>query len=367
MKYFILLLLHITSNMALATVWTVSPTNIHYPFNQSQKTISGQFSNITGAIISSQVQNGDTILLLAGVNGAKHEGNTTYNKSLTFIGSGYNQSKAIKTPTVITGFCDLKKSNCKFIGITFTNGIYYYPPVGSTELINIEFEYCAFESFINVSNTPVELKQWKFTNCIIQNSINMGGFVSSSAIFDHCLFYGSNARIANNNGYLNVNQCVFAYSNPSLDIGSGSPNNTTLSEVKNCIFIGGSLGTVFKTNFINNLSYNLINNTLPPNTSPYGSGNIINQNPLFVSIANNGGASLLSNNYLNIYDFKLQANSPAIINGNQLGLYGGDSLFTKWGEPPGAAVIRQMQITKPTTAPGGTLNIKLKITKPYIN
>lgn len=50
--------------------------------------------------------------------------------------------------------------------------------------------------------------------------------------------------------------------------------------------------------------------------------------------------------------------------GQQLGLFGGNSSFSMYGEPLNSAIIRNFNITNSVVPVNGTLNINATITKP---
>lgn len=128
--------------------------------------------------------------------------------------------------------------------------------------------------------------------------------------------------------------------------------------IENNIFYGsepqGGTGCVFSKN----LTYMCVNNTIP-GTGNLGSGNKVDQNPLFVNVPPAGGFSYS-------YDYHLQAGSPGKnsgTDGTDIGIYGGMMPFEVGANP---YIPQMMETTLPSGSSvpaGGTLNVHFKAKK----
>jgi hypothetical protein len=332
----------IICQIGLATVRTVS--------NKLEG--GAQYASLQTAYDASS--NDDTLL----VSGS----NTVYGmgywaKRLVVIGEGFNTQKENFITTkfgkassgagsggsfVITS----TGSGSKFYGIhfiydpTYTNGLF----CGSNNL----FENCMMDRWviagINVVYTncvflyPMllhgELSGVRFANCILNAHAEANNTLTQNTEFNHCLFLSSGNLFGSLKG-LTMKNNIFM-------------NSTGFT---------GITSSIFKNNICR------LATTFPPAGNTNGGGNQVGVDPLFVNY-------VLGTLTTQPYDYDLQAGSPAIGAADDLtdiGLHGGYSHFSEYGEPLIAPIMRSVQINNSIVAPGGTLNIQVQASKPNDN
>jgi len=109
--------------------------------------------------------------------------------------------------------------------------------------------------------------------------------------------------------------------------------------------------------FSNNLSYQTSNDTLPYGTNT-GSGNFINQNPLFTNVS--------ATNFSYSFDFSLAAASPgknAGTDGKDLGIYGGSKPMVDMTGSPAIPQMKSVTILNPMIPVGDSLHVIIKAKK----
>jgi hypothetical protein len=301
--------------------------------------------------------NDDTIL----VSGS----NTVYgmgfwSKKLVVIGEGFNtQKENFKTTKFGKGSSGAGSggswsfasggNGSKFYGIhfinecttcTYANGLF----CGTNNL----FENCLMERWVIAGNNV------QYTNCIFLQAMLLHGTLIGVR-FANCIFNAyleGNTSVAQNT---EVNHCLF------LSQGTlfGSLVGLTF---KNNIFVNSSnfsgiTGATFKNNICR------LSATFPPAGNTNGGGNQVGVDPLFVSYT--FGSLYFASN-----DLDLQPGSPAIGAADDLtdiGIHGGYSHFSEYGEPLIAPVVRSVNIINPIVVPGGTMNVRVQASKPNDN
>lgn len=309
-----------------------------FPLQATQWTVSNdperlaQFTSIQDAI--DEAESGDTILILG--SSTNYTG-FTLNKPMVIIGEGmeiseYSERTRVSSVNIGRQNATTSASGSRFIGISFwstvnISGSFSGSNPGETWLEDIEFDRCAFQSNLNMSNSSTEYREITIKNCLFTiTSTNIG--LSSSADYQNIIIHNSvfsrgqisSSGLKDFNGELLISNSMFL--NRTTDVFS----NLEGIVVENCIFYlaepTGARGSVFN----NNLTYICNDNTLPPNVSAgqpenEGENNIINENPRFTDFPSLGGSFSWNQ------DFTLLPISPAIgagTGGTNIGLSGGD-------------------------------------------
>lgn len=321
-----------------ATQWAISNT----------APSPGQFTTIAAALASPLVLTGDTFLVQPSIISY---GSFTLNKGIVFIGGGYNTQKpsnvysTLGTVTINAASPTLANGS-KFYGFRIASFI----GNGTGNINNIGFEECYFDgisaiSFINTA-LPVSMVIRNCTFFSTGTNIEFGqlsGAVASSVYIYNSLFGG---QINNNRATLQLKNCTF------LTAGF---NNIQFAQFENCIFRSGNLLGISNSQY-----NNCIHATIAlPNTGNTGSNNLAPAAVTFVNVPVN--QVLLS------YNYNLTPASPGYTGGNdgqQLGIYGGNSTFSLYGEPLNSSITRSFIITNPVVPVNGTLNFNATVTKP---
>lgn len=342
-------------NVTYATVRTVS----------NDPTGGAQFSSMQAAY--NAAVNGDTLLFEGtDIGYTLANCNTGWNKSLTAIGIGFNTPKQSPRRTIFvnTDNCCCNEfvmyggsSGSSFYGIIFSSGVRLR---GATN--NLLFEDCRFDGNPNFNIEDITASNFTWRNCVFNGnnlrniSFSNGNTTNSNMLVSNCVF----------DGYIE---------------GQNSPFITLLLD--HCLFLG-------TTNTFSQLNFAIIQNTIFMNVFPAGTtnsgftnnmcrvagtfppvggggnsaaGNLEATNPNFVTYTNGDFYSTAQN-------YHLQAGSPAIgaaTDGTQIGLHGGLTRFSETGEVLINPVMRSLNISNPTIAPNGTLNVNINATKPTDN
>ena len=119
----------------------------------------------------------------------------------------------------------------------------------------------------------------------------------------------------------------------------------------------------FNSNYQNNICG--VAGAFPPTPANgnTASGNFENTSPLFVTYT--AGAL-----YSVLHDYDVQAGSVAnnaATNGTDIGIHGGYTKFSEYGETLINPIIRAMTILNTSVAPNGTLNVQVHASKPSEN
>jgi hypothetical protein len=353
-KTFLLLALFVAlAAGAFAGVLTVS-NNSNSP---------GQYTSLQTAIDAAAI--GDTIMV---AGSATSYGNISIGKKLMLVGAGYHNPYGNSTTI---GNIELYRTNLyiaasgsKLIGLIFNQASMYgnfNGGSGSNQIISgVVIERCWFNivRFFSWSDWST-CKNDTIRNCFINNRIGDGYQISLEDIYIH-------------NNVFNGGGVVFNYGNISIN-SIYIRNNIFLARNNNCfqgycqnmiiennIFYAASPQGASNSVYTKNLTFMCLDNAIP-GAGNFGSGNIINQNPLFVNYPLAGGVGFDWS-----YDFHLQPNSPAKnagTDGTDLGIYGGWAPFEVGANP---YFPQMMELTLPngsSVPAGGTLNVHFKARK----
>lgn len=344
------------SFQAFATIRTVSNT---------PGTLA-QYSGIQAAINASA--SGDTVYIHG--SGTGYAGATIQDKSLTLIGPGWSpttspSAKAFvgsihisgnSNNTMIQGlylagnnqnpnnggigiFLSNDLNGISLIRNTFTGNASIYLPCPGGTMTNFLIEGNYFvNSTIGVQHNCFGTGPIFFSDVLVTNNVFIGNArfpllqYATNVVFDHNLFYGSDA------GY--------------------SPFAGNYLLIKNNVFVGRNFSSTDYSTFENNITYNTTGNN-PPWTysNNNGTGNIDNTNPQMVdqTEVNNGTFNLL-------LDFTISSGAAnnAGTDGKDLGLLFDPSGYLNWTHSGNSKlpVITQLSINS-TVNPGGNLEIHL--------
>ena len=255
-------------------------------------------------------------------------------------------------------------------------------------------------SFSGATNSQQTLSNIIFERCQIRYSYCSSQWNISNLTFRNCLFSsagGSNLNFYGNNntptyqGYSDpvlgpftniiVTNCVF-YGNYSGISSSGGLDMNGNLVIRNCLFMNNSYYSliniqeavlenniwykaellnssspgVVNCTFNNNLTYLCNVNTLPP-TNNIGSGNIVNQNPLFTTYPALGADHAWAQNYA------LLAGSPALgtgTNGTDIGINSGNAPVTQLYKYAKIPAVTALTIPVSSVPVGGTLQINIQ-------
>ncbi len=220
---------------------------------------------------------------------------------------------------------------------------------------NVTFRNCLFKDYggTNLNFSGYNVTGWEsysdpvlgpFTNIIVTNCVFNGGYSGLSG--GGYLDFNGNLVVRNclflNNSYYslaNVKEAVFENNIwYKAEIKEASQNNVT-----NCTFN-------------NNLSYLCNVNTLPASGN-IGSGNIVNQNPLFNTYPALGGDFAWTQNYA------LLSGSPALgtgTNGTDIGINSGNAPVTQLYKYAKIPAVTALTIPVSSVPVGGTLQINIQ-------
>ena len=292
--------------------------------DQSANAPTGTYATFTDA--QTAAVNGDTILVIPNTTSY---GSVNISKPLVVLGVGFNPDTQLGLKSQFTSIVINVNvtAGTKLIGLVSTT-----MTLGNTTgtISNVIIENCQVDRITHnasiISNViirqnvfqttnnqfPITLTAANQSNIIVTNNIfsspgsAYGPYVSTGGVvFDNNLFLGS-VRGA----FYQLNNCL----------------------VRNNIFFERNLTTEAGFSnlvFENNLSFNATTNDLPPaGTNVKGSGNLVNQDPLFTNLPTG------TVTYDFTMDASLQVGSPALAagtDGTDLGIYGGSSAFKNTG------------------------------------
>jgi hypothetical protein len=308
-------LLTLSSNL-FAGVFTVNNANPS----------PGQYNTFAAAVVAAST--GDT-LMVSGTDISY--GNVTMNKALTVIGPGWVVSGGGISRVAIFGTITFSESGSRFIGlraasITSVNA-------GLALLSDIIIQRCIIDVSVNAAaedweNCNIEgcvFSEWNGYNITSANSsVIITASVIRNNVFNGFLYYVTNSDISNN---------IFLGTGSVIQIASGGTTNNTFG---GNIVVGRILSSI---NASNNVTGNL---SWGGSGVWVQSGNITNVDPMFTSYVQN-------TIHIWGYDYALQVGSPAIGSGpagNDMGVYGGDGIYRKDGEPA-------VPIVRAVNVPGG--------------
>lgn len=341
-------------NVASATVLTVS----------NDPKGGAQFASLQAAY--NAAVNGDTLLIEGtNINYTMANCNSGWNKSLTAIGIGFNPQKQSPRLSLFanTDQCCCGEfvmyggsSGSKFYGLIFPNGVRLR---GSAS--DLLFENCKFDGSPNFNIENVTASNLTWRNCIFNgnnlSNINFsnGNVTNSNMLVSNCIF----------DGYIEGQNSPFItlLLDHSLFLGTSTFSQLHFAIIQNSIFMNAFPAGTTNSGFTNNICR--VAGTFPPvggggNSS---AGNLEATNPNFVTYT-------FGNFYATTHDYHLQAGSPAIgagTDGTEIGLHGGLTNFSETGEVLINPVMRSLNISNPTIAPNGTLNVNIHSSKPTDN
>jgi hypothetical protein len=354
----------VTTMSVQATVWTVS--------NDANR--PAQYSTLQAAVDAASPN--DTLLVTGSTN--SYYPGATVVKPLVFFGEGIESGGAFPM-TDLYGITfarfnsSLSSSGSRIYGCRLSSGISInanfnggsYPQM---TLNNFIFERCwirnvGIESRRNTSNVTIR-------NCLFSDSWNGVTFGAwgevdpangwyTNIIVTKCLFSGSGSGIGGGgidfNGNLVIRNCLF------LDNVLQSLDNIVEAVFENNVWYRAETKNASSTNvtnctFNNNLTYLCNNNAMPP-VGNIGSGNIVNQNPLFTTYPALGAPFAWAQNYA------LLAGSPAIgtgTNGTDIGINSGNAPVTQLYKYAKIPAVTALTIPVSSVPVGGTLQINIQ-------
>lgn len=261
---------------------------------------------------------GDTLYL---PSGSFSLGSTTLviDKRLHIIGIGhYPGTSNVTTPTIIEGDINITSaaSNGSMTGVnikaaTTSQYLQFGTAAGNQNLSNYTFTRCCIDSdfYFGYSTSSPVANNITFRECVLTDTY---GNNSTNITFEHCIFrYMSDFNSAS----VVFNYCIGSVTGNYYYIFYDCTNLT----VNNSIFSTGdylstgSGGITFTNCVINSPYSNTIN----------GVNNVILAGVSLNSIFANFSTSASANVFSYSHDYHLAANSPAYINGVEVGLYGG--------------------------------------------
>jgi hypothetical protein len=322
-------------------------------------TSPGQYATLQSAIDAAT--DGDTIHVEPSnfiYDFNNFNGNINLNKSLTLIGIGNEPNKDIPYASSLSQIrmsgtaCSL---GATFIGLKM-GGI---SMACGQPIYNLHISHCDFSTIGGTYESNCFAPTGYF-NTVIEHSIigntNFTGFSSGDNIlFNNVVFYGYQHNLSAGQSNVIVKNSLFLY------FTTGDIQGTTVTFENNIFYkVGPNLtNNPGLTNcvFNNNLFYQNYNDD-PIYGSNTGADNIISQDPLFENYVN-GTA------YSSAYNFRLQELSPghnAGTDGQDIGLYGGNNVWSETGEHPTIPVVREMNIENSVVPSQGTITVHVKST-----
>lgn len=356
MKTYLLFVFLCLSVMANATIRTVHNNG------------SAQFSTIQTAI--NAANSGDTIL----VHGSPtvYSSFTITNKKLTLVGPGWNPLKQLVYWANVQG-CTITgaaSTGTEIQGFVFVNnGIV----ISTNKPDSIRFirNYFAGSSVgININQSSVTYVGYIFQGNGFENTTISASPASSysSFLFQNNYFYqNTTSFVSYINNFTNCSNVLFDH-NLWFGPSSGSivcfNNNCQGLSITNNIFVRRDAFTNNSNSiFTNNITYLAVNNTpWSGNGNVDAGGNIANQDPQMVDqVSINNGTN---NNLLNFTISSGPANNSGT-DGKDMGLLYDvtGSLNWNYSRISQYPYIYSMNITNPTIAVNGTLNVQVEARK----
>jgi hypothetical protein len=374
MKPIVFVLVLLFSVPVVATVRTVS----------NNPTRPAQFTTFAAAQTASV--NGDTIY----VYGSPFQYPAiTISKRLVIIGAGYNPNNQFGQPTNIANidlFRDSGVNNAS--GSIITGVLTSRLDISGLMSNNIRIFRCRFTSYVNLSGgSPTGYADgWVLYNNIFDSYLFGGGSTRTSPsatnlVLANNIFSNSSAYLyAFNSNTIIVDHNIFFGANNLYQTFNIIVTNNIFTRTSGTLFYVGGQGPVLCT-FNNNLSNQatIADPTFYPANSfittftgtgggsNFGAGNIVGQDPLYVTTPN-------FNNYTATVNYRLQSGSVgrnAGTDGTDLGIYGGSYPFPSGGAPgsgfdtspmPPIPQITELNIQNATVPVNGTLNVNVKAT-----
>lgn len=349
MKKLSLLFILFISMFANATIRTVS----------NLPAALAQFNTIQAAIDASS--SGDTVHVHGSPNA--YAAFSITNKQMVIIGPGWAPNKNLPFTAIVPG-CTITgatSSNTEIQGLVFTTTI----NIDVAHPDNLRFIRNHFQSSqISINQNATTYAGYLFEGNLFNNNtvVAATGSTYQNFIFQNNYFFESGCCVNGNiNGFTNSVNVLF---NHNLWYGPASASrdcfvaNCRFLTITNNIFVrrDAAASASFST-FNNNITFNAVNNTpWASNSNVDAGGNVANSNPQMVDqTAVNAG----TNNAL--LDFTIAA-GPANNSGSDgkdMGLLFDATGSLNWLTSRSSRLpfIFSMNITNPTIAPGGTLNV----------
>lgn len=331
------------ASMGHAAVRTVS-NNSQFP---------AQFSSVQTAADASSA--GDTIQLLPSPNGY---GILQVNKRLIIIGAGVNNGQTTNpgNETSINVTLNYSLPNTNASG-TVINGVELTGVTSNSSVSGVTIRNCYFSTGASIAPGQNSV----IARCVGYNStinLNIGVVVSNNLFYQ--LSLNSNNTASQQGGLMSNNILVNSLFGGLRNVLFA--NNLFLNLSRTSGLYNNSSGCVFN----NNLTYNYPQ-TLLPSAGNSGSGNLENQQPLFVNVPASANYYTSTPHYNNFtYNYRLQSGSPgknAGTDGQDIGLYGGQYPWNASIGFPEVPQIMEMEIQNSVAPVNGTLNVRVKAIK----
>jgi hypothetical protein len=295
-------------------------------------------------------------------------GNVTVDREIVLIGAGYNNpygpGSTIGTLNLdgqaIVGF---SASNAKVSGFSITY-VYFYGHTSFAKVMEgVLIERC-WIYYVDFNQGNVTYRNDTIRNCLMSGA---GLYVSAGTveniqihnnIFDNTILGDSYYWQPISHDSVYVRNCVFL-NRSGNNVFSYASDLT----VENCLFYAAEPQGCTNCAFNNNMTYLNTNNDLVGSTGnpgSVGSGNHVNEDPLFVSYPLTGGA------YSYSHDLMVQ-NANAVnggADGTDMGIHGGMLPYTPGANP---SIPQMTEISFPddesSVKVGGTLDVTYKAEK----
>lgn len=282
----------------------------------------GQYSTFAAAFNASS--NGDTIYVYPS---AIEYLTSNLTKQLTIVGAGFDPANPLMVTSKISPYTNsIGSPNCKFIGLDFLQGTTLYQ---TTSIQNCRFnaylsmlgansvlEDCQFNNNVYIGNGTLAATNITFYGCTFDYAgYNLQTYALASCAAFNCILKSNSFHISvvNNNTAAAFNHCLFL--NQSTATASLVTTANTNYQTATYVF----LNSIFdlKNNLMGNFTYqyNIFEGSSVNITDPTNQQNV-NLATVMVDYQNG--------------DYHLCQDSPAIdagLNGDDIGLYGGDTPF----------------------------------------
>lgn len=342
----------------LVTVFTVEATVLTVSNNSNSP---GQYTSLQTAINDSN--DGDTILV---AGSSTSYGDIDINRPLTIIGAGYHNPYGNKSILHYVDFIRINADNSasgsfisgfevyqlRFYG-TFSGG-----NINTQGIDDVTVERCNITSSIYFGSDYSTYSNDTIRNCILQL---LDFYSYTHSVWDTIVVHNN---IFNGNyidGHTSIDLSdVFLRNNLFINRTTSVFDNVKNMVLENNIFYKAEPTGCSGCTFNNNLTYYNSNNTIPYGDN-VGSGNIVDDDPVFVNYPATGGAFSWD------HDFHLEATSPAIgtgTTGNDIGIYGLPLPYEVGVNP---RIPQMIEITfqngVSSVEKGGDLNVNFKAKK----
>jgi len=284
-------------------------------------------------------------------------------KPLVIIGAGRHPNKQNhNTSRMVNLVFGMGSSGSTIQGLVMTNSV----SGEVTDTDNITITHCRIKMTLTIwgdnyyiaNNIISQQFNTSSAAIIVQN----GGSVYSNIIIENNIiasWIGSlqgSSNVLRNNLFLTNSNSSNVFSN-----GSNSLSNNII--VENNIFYGSSPEYCTGCTFNNNITFQTTQDILPYGSSS-GADNLIWFEVGFVNVPV-PGVTVLNSLYTN-RDFHLDTDAPGLTggtDGNEIGLFGGSTLFSMNGEPP-IPVVREFILENSSIPIDGVLQISVSSSAP---